>query len=92
MEEAKDGQVFCGDRSVPREQFVTWPQVREMVASGLVEVASHSYSLHKGVTSNPQGSMPPPQLPIFIMHKSNVMKMMPITTRASAPTCREILP
>ena len=59
MEEAKDGQVFCGDRSVPREQFVTWPQVREMVASGLVEVASHSYSLHKGVTSNPQGSMPP---------------------------------
>lgn len=59
MEEGKDGQVLCGDRWVSREQFVTWPQVREMVASGLVEVASHSYSLHKGVTSNPQGSMPP---------------------------------
>ncbi len=59
MEEVKDVQVFCGDRGVPREQFVTWPQVREMMASGLVEVASHSYSLHKGVTSNPQGSMPP---------------------------------
>ena len=59
MEEVKDGQVPCGDRRVPMEQFVTWPEVREMMASGLVEVASHSYSLHKGVTSNPQGSMPP---------------------------------
>ena len=59
MEEVRDGQVLCGDRGVPRDQFVTWPQVREMMASGLVEMASHSYSLHKGVTSNPQGSMPP---------------------------------
>ena len=59
MEDTKDGQVLCGDNRVSREQFVTWPQVREMVASGLVEVASHSYNLHKGVTSNPQGSMPP---------------------------------
>ena len=59
MEETKDGKVLCGNLWVSREQFVTWPQVREMVASGLVEVASHSYSLHKGVTSNPQGSMPP---------------------------------
>lgn len=59
MEDTKDGQVLCGDHWVPREQFVTWPQVLEMVASGLVEVASHSYNLHKGVTSNPQGSMPP---------------------------------
>ncbi len=59
MEDVKDVQTFCGDRRVPREQIVTWPQVREMVASGLVEVASHSYSLHKGITSNPQGSMPP---------------------------------
>ncbi len=49
-------QVFYGDRWMPRDQFVSWSQVREMVASGLVEVASHSHSLHKGVISNPQGN------------------------------------
>lgn len=58
LSETKDGNVFYGDRWISREHFVTWPQVREMVASGLVEVASHSHSLHKGVRSNPQGSLP----------------------------------
>ena len=59
MEGVEDGQALCGGHAAPGVQMVTWPQVREMIASGLVEVASHSYSLHKGVTSNPQGSMPP---------------------------------
>ncbi len=58
LEESKDGKVFYGDRWISRKNFVTWPQVREMAASGLVEVASHSHSLHKGVRSNPQGSLP----------------------------------
>ncbi|NJA06951.1 poly-beta-1,6-N-acetyl-D-glucosamine N-deacetylase PgaB [Methylococcaceae bacterium WWC4] len=31
-------------------------QVREVMASGLVEIASHSYDLHHGVVANPQGS------------------------------------
>lgn len=52
------GNVFYGDRWIPRRHFVTWPQVREMMASGLIEVASHSHSLHKGAISNPQGSLP----------------------------------
>jgi poly-beta-1,6-N-acetyl-D-glucosamine N-deacetylase len=58
LKESKEGNVFYGDRWISRKNFVTWPQVREMVASGLVEVASHSHSLHKGVLSNPQGSLP----------------------------------
>jgi biofilm PGA synthesis lipoprotein PgaB len=58
LNENKEGNVFYGDRWVSRENFVTWPQVREMVASGLVEVASHSHSLHKGARSNRQGSLP----------------------------------
>ena len=58
LEESKEGKVFYGDRWIARTNFVTWPQVREMVASGLVEVASHSHSLHKGAISNPQGSLP----------------------------------
>ena len=58
LEESKEGKVFYGNHWIPRSNFVTWPQVREMAASGLVEVASHSHSLHKGEISNPQGSLP----------------------------------
>lgn len=59
LEDPEQGKVFYGDEWVPREHFVTWPQVREMAASGLVEVASHSYGLHQGETANPQGGRPP---------------------------------
>ena len=59
LEENQDGKVFYSTRWLPREQFVTWPQVREMVDSGLVEVASHSHSLHKGLIANVPGSAPP---------------------------------
>ena len=59
LQDESDGRVFYGDRRVPRERFLTWPQVREMAASGLVEVASHSFRLHQGVLGNAQGGMPP---------------------------------
>jgi biofilm PGA synthesis lipoprotein PgaB len=58
LEDSKEGKVLYGNHWIPRSNFVTWPQVREMAASGLVEVASHSHSLHKGEISNPQGSLP----------------------------------
>lgn len=56
---ATRGMVYYGDRWIPRDAFVTWEQVREMTASTLVEVASHSHDLHKGIQSNPQGSLTP---------------------------------
>lgn len=59
LEDTKDGMVFYGDLWMPRGHFVTWQQIREMEASGLVEVASHSYGLHKGETANPQTSQSP---------------------------------
>ncbi|MGZ5054347.1 MAG: poly-beta-1,6-N-acetyl-D-glucosamine N-deacetylase PgaB [Methylobacter sp.] len=37
------------------KQLLTWDQVREMVKSGLVEMASHTYDLHKSIVANPQG-------------------------------------
>lgn len=46
-------------RKVPRERFLSWEQIREMSASGLVEIASHSYDLHRGIPGNPQGSLMP---------------------------------
>ncbi|MDP9898877.1 poly-beta-1,6-N-acetyl-D-glucosamine N-deacetylase PgaB [Variovorax ginsengisoli] len=42
-----------------RDSFLTWTQAREMAASGLVEFASHSDALHRGVPGNPQGNVQP---------------------------------
>jgi biofilm PGA synthesis lipoprotein PgaB len=59
MEGRLEGTVVYGDRVVPRSNFISWAQAREMQASGLVEFASHSYNLHRGVMANPQGNMVP---------------------------------
>ncbi|WP_336969801.1 poly-beta-1,6-N-acetyl-D-glucosamine N-deacetylase PgaB [Sphingobium aromaticiconvertens] len=52
-------EVAFGDKNAPRDQFVTWEQVREMAASGLVEIASHTHDMHRGVLANPQGNSEP---------------------------------
>jgi biofilm PGA synthesis lipoprotein PgaB len=44
---------------VPRERFLSWEEIREMAASGLVEYASHTYGLHQGIAANPHGSLIP---------------------------------
>lgn len=36
---------------------MTWEQLREVSASGLVTVASHSHNLHRLVPANPQGNL-----------------------------------
>ena len=59
MEGRPDGTVVYGDRIVPRSNFISWAQAREMQVSGLVEFASHSYNLHRGVLANPQGNRVP---------------------------------
>jgi biofilm PGA synthesis lipoprotein PgaB len=45
--------------SVAVASFPSWAQLREMSDSGLVEIASHSYDLHRGVLANPQGNLQP---------------------------------
>jgi poly-beta-1,6-N-acetyl-D-glucosamine N-deacetylase len=52
-------QVQFGDRRIPRSQFLTWEQVRAIKASGLVEIASHSFDLHRGTIAGPQGLSEP---------------------------------
>lgn len=54
-----DGKVNYGKREVPRERFLSWDQLRELHASPLIEVASHSYDLHHGVIGNPFGNLLP---------------------------------
>jgi poly-beta-1,6-N-acetyl-D-glucosamine N-deacetylase len=59
METPGDAFVQYGRHLKSRKDFLSWEQVREMVASGLVEIASHSDNLHHGVLGNPQGNKQP---------------------------------
>ncbi len=59
LEAAPGERVAYGRELVPRERFMSWEQISEVAASGLVEIASHSYDLHRGVVANPQGNTQP---------------------------------
>ncbi|MBV8680737.1 MAG: poly-beta-1,6-N-acetyl-D-glucosamine N-deacetylase PgaB [Aquitalea sp.] len=59
LEVPAGGKVRYGDSMVPRATFLSWPEIREMQDSGLVEVASHSYAEHFGQQANPQGNAEP---------------------------------
>jgi biofilm PGA synthesis lipoprotein PgaB len=41
------------------EPLMSWDQIREVAQSDLVEIASHTYDLHKGIRYNPQGNVGP---------------------------------
>lgn len=55
---AKDNVDFDG-QIIARDKFLSQKELKEMVGSGLVEIASHTHSLHKGIMGNPQGNMQP---------------------------------
>ena len=59
MAPAADAMVPYGSAFLPRSAFMTWEQVREAQASGLVEVGSHTRNLHRGAVANPQGNALP---------------------------------
>ena len=48
--------VPYGTTKLPRNRFLSWPQIKTLQQSGLVEIASHSDNLHRGQAGNPMGS------------------------------------
>ena len=59
MEGGPEDVVQYGENIVPRKEFLSWEQVKEMAESGRVEIASHSHNLHQGITANPQNNKQP---------------------------------
>ena len=51
--------VDYAGKTLGRSDFLTAKQIRELEDSGLVEIASHSYDLHKAISANPLGSVMP---------------------------------
>ncbi len=51
--------ILYGNTLRPRELLLDWDEVNEMIRSGLVEIASHSYDSHHGIIANPQGNLQP---------------------------------
>ncbi|HXV76873.1 MAG TPA: poly-beta-1,6-N-acetyl-D-glucosamine N-deacetylase PgaB [Candidatus Polarisedimenticolaceae bacterium] len=54
-----EGAIDYDGVALGPEDFLSWAQIREMQASGLVEIASHSHDLHRGIRANPQGNLEP---------------------------------
>jgi biofilm PGA synthesis lipoprotein PgaB len=60
IDDPHGGPMLFGDKgTVIEASFPSWRQLREMAASGLVEITSHTYGLHLGVLANPQGNLEP---------------------------------
>ncbi len=53
------GTVEYNEAPLGAEGFLSLSELREMQASGLVEFASHSHDLHRGILANPQGNVQP---------------------------------
>ena len=54
-----DGFSVYGGEQIPRREFLSWSQLEEIRDSGMVEIASHSFDMHKGALANIQGNIQP---------------------------------
>jgi len=59
MDTPEDSDIDFGGLPTPRKRFANWDMIKEVAASGLVEVGAHTYNLHYGAQANPQGNTQP---------------------------------
>lgn len=55
----QEEKVDFNKHMIERSKFLSQEEIQEMLKSGLVEIASHSYLFHEGIQGNPQGNMQP---------------------------------
>lgn len=58
-EEDSAASINFDGRAIARDRLMTWQQLKELSASGLIEIGSHSFDLHRGLVGNPQGNLQP---------------------------------
>lgn len=59
-QETPEDQTFLyGTLPRSRKMLLSWEEIKEMMTSGLVEFASHTYDSHHGILANPQGNTQP---------------------------------
>ena len=54
-----DAEVLYENHLLTSGDFLTWQQIRELQATGLIEIISHTHDMHHGVQGNPQGNEQP---------------------------------
>lgn len=59
LEPKEDHSIDFSGEQIQRKEMLSWAELKEMQDSGLVEMASHSYNLHRGIVGNPQGNLEP---------------------------------
>ncbi len=77
---------FAGDMR-PRSEFLNWAQIKEVAASGLVEIVALTDASHQGVLANPQGNLQPAAATRRYDASTGVMKARLI----SRPACVRML-
>lgn len=71
IEPGPGAMVRYGTTMVPRSKFLTWSQMKELAASPLVEIASHTYDLHHGVPADRYGDKIPAVIAHLYDHKTH---------------------
>ncbi|WP_312997578.1 poly-beta-1,6-N-acetyl-D-glucosamine N-deacetylase PgaB [Achromobacter animicus] len=59
MDTPSDRPVDFGGTPEARNRFLNWDEIREILRSGLVEIAAHTDASHYGALANPQGNTEP---------------------------------
>ena len=54
-----DPNVAQAGRALTAEDFLSWDDIRELGDHPLIEIASHSAAMHRGIIGNPQGNEQP---------------------------------
>ena len=59
IETSDSESIPFGEEKLSRARFMSWSELRDVASSGRVEIASHSFDLHRGHIGNPQRNVEP---------------------------------